>query len=66
MEVGSCGVLGMSRVYPKTLFGPMFYSWWKCALGWRAKIPDHQLISAYSLERGGEFQLTIKVMLDKI
>ena len=23
-EVGSCGVLVMSRVYPKKLFGPMF------------------------------------------
>ena len=22
----------MSRVYPKTLFGPMFYSWWNCPL----------------------------------
>ena len=26
------GVLDMSRVYPKTLFGPMFYSWWNCPL----------------------------------
>ena len=32
MEVGSCGDLDMSRVYPKTLFGPMFYSWWNCPL----------------------------------
>ena len=32
MEVGGCGVLDMSRVYPKTLFGPMFYSWWNCPL----------------------------------
>ena len=32
MEVGSCGVLDMSRVYPNTLFGPMFYSWWNCPL----------------------------------
>ena len=26
MEVGSCGVLDISTVYPKTLSGPMFYS----------------------------------------
>ena len=32
MEVGGCGVLDMSRVYPKTPFGPMFYSWWNCPL----------------------------------
>ena len=32
MEVGSCGDLDMSRVYPKTLFRPMFYSWWNCPL----------------------------------
>ena len=32
MEVGICGVLDMSRVYLKTLFGPMFYSWWNCPL----------------------------------
>ena len=32
MEVGSCGVLDMSQVYHKTLFGPMFYSWWNCPL----------------------------------
>ena len=34
MEVGSFGVLDMSdgQVYPKTIFGPMFYSWWNCPL----------------------------------
>ena len=32
VELGSCGVLDMSRVYHKTLFGPMFYSWWNCPL----------------------------------
>ena len=32
MEVGSCWDLDMSRVYPKTLIGPMFYSWWNCPL----------------------------------
>ena len=32
MDVGSFGVLDMSRVYPKTLFGPMFYSWWNFPL----------------------------------
>ena len=32
MEVGSCGVLDMSRVHPKPLFGHMFYLWWNCPL----------------------------------
>ena len=32
MKVGSCGVLDLSRVYPKTPFEPMFYSWWNCPL----------------------------------
>ena len=32
MEVGSFGDLDMSQVYPKTLFGPMVYSWWNCPL----------------------------------
>ena len=32
MEVGSCGVFVMSRDYPKTLFGPIFQSWWNCPL----------------------------------
>ena len=32
MKVGSVGNLGLSREYPKKLFGPMFYSWWNCPL----------------------------------
>ena len=32
MEVGSFGVLDMSRVYTKTLLRTMFYSWWNCPL----------------------------------
>ena len=30
MKDGSGGNLGLSRDYPKELFGPMFYSWWNC------------------------------------
>ena len=26
------GKLGLSREYPKQLFGPKFYSWWNCPL----------------------------------
>ena len=32
MKVGSTGVLDLSRVYPKTPFETMFYSWWNCPL----------------------------------
>ena len=32
MQVGSGGNLGVSREYPKKLFGPMFYSRWNCPL----------------------------------
>ena len=44
MEVGGCGVLDMSRAYPKTLFGPMFYSWWNCPLTSR---PGHDWVKAF-------------------
>ena len=32
MKVDSGGNLGLSREYPKKLFGHMFYSWWNCPL----------------------------------
>ena len=36
----------MSRVYPKTLFGPMFYSWWNCPLS--HKVPRHLAVSTHT------------------
>ena len=32
MKVGTGGNLGLSRVYHKNLFGPLFYTWWNCPL----------------------------------
>ena len=32
MKVAGGGNLGLSREYPYTLFGPIFYSWWNYSL----------------------------------
>ena len=32
MKVGRGENLGLSREYPKKLFGPIIYSWWNCPL----------------------------------
>ena len=49
MKVGSCGVLDLSRVYPKTPFEPMFYSWWNCPLSHHShiKVPLQILVRIY-------------------
>ena len=58
VEVGGCGVLDMSRVYPKTLFWPMFYSWWNCplsrALSEDLLDPDQSLVTTVCSKKSGK------------
>ena len=62
MTVGSCGVLDLSRVYPKTPFEPMFYSWWNCPVkSWKGskKIWVRNSLRKNLLESDYEKQTTL-------